>query len=248
MFKIWKQVWICKGSGTYQYDLNFEPLSEYWYATTKFFQTQFTRQLRQDGSVRAFTINTATATAGAKYQASVFVFRNTPSGFNFGEYRLIVNILPSPINVAAQNCFNTYNNCCLPGGVHIQWLNQVGGMQNYYFNGVRTFEVSQEDSRNYIDYNNISRYSDRGEVYQGETVSTKAIPKSHVDLLDSLRYSIQAYVVETVTDNPNFGTGFKILNPIRISPDSFTKYKSNEKKFDVYLNFIYADPVKIQTQ
>jgi hypothetical protein len=92
-------------------------------------------------------------------------------------------------------------------------------MQNYYFNGARTFEVRQEEIKQFVDANSISRYSDRGKVYEGEIASTKAIPKAHADMLDSLRYSIQAYV--NVDD---------VLYHILIDAEGYTKYKSKDKK------------------
>jgi hypothetical protein len=147
----------------------------------------------------------------------------------YQDYQIIIHVL------SQATCAETYSNCC--GGINIQWLNQKGGMQNYYFNGVRTFEVRQEEIKQFVDANSISRYSDRGKVYEGEIASTKAIPKTHADMLDSLRYSIQAYV--NLDD---------VLYPILIDAEGYTKYKSKDKKYDVYLKFIYADPIKIQTQ
>lgn len=224
--EIWKELWVCPDQNI---DITavFEPISETWYAECNEFDGEFEVFFKDDGNLSHFNFFAPNATPGQTYTATIIVWEDAP---NVGESTTLL----LKVHVR-ESCEELYDNCC--DGMNIQWLNQVGGMQNYYFNGVKTFEVTQENAKRYIDYNKIARYSDRGNVYKGMIVSTKAIPQEHVDLLDSLRYSIQAY--ENRDD---------VLYPILIDPESYTKYKSKDKKFDVFIKFIYAEPVKIQTQ
>lgn len=221
--KVSKEIWLC-ASEQIEFGLDFAPVSLTWYAEQGDFDNEFEISYREDNSASDIRFSGTPGT----YTANFTVWQDVPNVGESIDYQVIVHVLSD------DECSELYDNCC--DGINIQWLNQVGGMQNYYFNGVKTFEVSQENAKRYIDYNKIARYSDRGNVYNGMIVSTKAVPQSHVDLLDSLRYSIQAY--ENRDD---------VLYPILIDPESYTKYKSKDKKFDVYLKFIYADPVKIQT-
>jgi hypothetical protein len=69
--------------------------------------------------------------------------------------------------------------------------------------------------------------------------TTGNIPKSHVDYLDSLRYSIQAYL---------YPSGFDNGIPILLDSDSFTKYTSRDKLFDVGVRFLFAKEIQNQRQ
>jgi hypothetical protein len=225
--KVWREIYLCKGD-TVEFDLNFEEQSPTWYAEDVEFDNQFEIFHNEIGSSTAINFYSGNVSVG-DYSATFEVWDNVPDEGESVEYQLLIHV------ISADDCAERYANCC--GGVNMQWLNQVGGMQNYYFNGVRTFEVSQDEAKRYIDYNSIARYTDRGNVYNGEIVSTKAIPKAHADMLDSLRYAIQAWV--NVDD---------VLYPIVIDNESYTKYKSKDKKYDVYVKFIYSEPIRIQTQ
>ena len=225
--KVWREIWLCRGE-TVEFDLNFEEQSPTWYAEALEFDNAFEIYYDLTNNAKSVNFFSGNISVG-DYSATFEVWDDVPDVGESVEYQILIHV------IAASECSDRYSNCC--GGVNMQWLNQVGGMQNYYFNGVRTFEVSQEEAKRYIDYNSIARYTERGNVYNGEIVSTKAIPKAHADLLDSLRYAIQAWV--NVDD---------VLYPVVIDNESYTKYKSKDKKYDVYVKFIYAEPVKIQTQ
>lgn len=134
-----------------------------------------------------------------------------------------------------------FNNCCNNndnGLTNIVWLNREGGYQNYIFRGVKTIEVKGGSGKAYKkDF--ISKWSSREGVYNGKIVSTSNIEQSHVDYLDSLRYSIQAWEWDDVAAT---------FQEILIAPDDFTKYTTKQKLFDVSIRFIYAHELLIQTQ
>lgn len=146
-------------------------------------------------------------------------------------------ILTIVLNVIAE-AYNLYANCC--GDRNIAWLNIQGGWQNYVFSGIKTFQVEVEGSKQFKNSNLEKKHSQIDGVYTGEIVTTGDIPKAHVDALDGLRYSIQAFLYNDDTEAWDI--------PILIEPESFTKYKSNDKFYEVRIKFIYAEEILVQTQ
>jgi hypothetical protein len=132
-----------------------------------------------------------------------------------------------------------YDNCCT-NQYNIAWLNRQGGWQNYIFTGIKTFEVRQDDGDTFKTYEKVIKWANKKEVYNGVILTTGNTPKSHVDYLDSLRYSIQAYLYNDLTD----AWDIEIL----IDSDSFVKYTSRQKLFDNTISFIYANELVIQSQ
>lgn len=231
---VYRYIRLCEGEGT-TIPLDFSEFSVYWYAllVSPFPVPPWTYYYREDGSLLSIDFAPVTLPGGTdseSFDIKIIVFDNVPG--EQSQLKLVHLVV-----TVEKECRPLYDTCGACGGVNIQWVNQTGGMQNYYFSGVREFDVSQDNAKKYIDPGKVNRYSTRGQVYKGEVVTTKAIPKTHVELLDSLRYAIQAWV--NVDDR---------LYPIVIDSDSYVKYKSKDKFFDVSMRFLYADPVNIQSQ
>jgi hypothetical protein len=147
------------------------------------------------------------------------------------EYEVEINI---------SNCNQVaYDNCC-DNQCNIAWLNLQGGWQNYIFTGIKTFEVDQDSGNTFKILNKTIKWSERKEVYNAVVCTTGSIPKAHVDYLDSLRYSIQAFLYNSTTN------AFDI--PILIDSDSFVKYTSRQKLFDVSIRFLKAKEIQVQRQ
>jgi hypothetical protein len=147
------------------------------------------------------------------------------------EYEVEINI---------SNCNQVaYDNCC-DNQCNIAWLNLQGGWQNYIFTGIKTFEVDQDNGNTFKTLNKTIKWSERKEVYNAVVCTTGSIPKAHVDYLDSLRYSIQAFLYNSTTN------AFDI--PILIDSDSFVKYTSRQKLFDVSIRFLRAKEIQVQRQ
>lgn len=142
------------------------------------------------------------------------------------------------INVVASN-YTSYDNCC-DNQCNIAWLNREGGWQNYIFTGVKEFSVTVGDTNTFVNNNLEKKYSEIGGVYSGRICTTGDIPKSHVDILESLQYAIQAFFYNTETEL------FDI--PILIDKKDFVKYRTRDKFFDVKIRFIFAEQVLIQSQ
>lgn len=132
-----------------------------------------------------------------------------------------------------------YDVCCTDA-CNIAWLTRQGGWQNYIFPGVKEWRVEVGDAKTFKTNQPIIKYSEVRDVYNGKICSTGDIPKSHVDLLDSLQYAIQAYMWNADTENWDI--------PILIDKKSFVKYKTRDKFYDVKIRFIYAEELLVQTQ
>lgn len=134
--------------------------------------------------------------------------------------------------------FEEFDNCC-DNQTNIVWLNREGGYQNYIFSGLKTFEVKGGNAKTFK-RDGIVKYYEREDVYDGRVVTTSAITKAHVDYLDSLRYSIQAWEWDESDDS---------FREILVDVENFVKYTSRDNGiYDVAIRFIYADSIKIQTQ
>jgi hypothetical protein len=123
----------------------------------------------------------------------------------------------------------------------LTWLNREGGWSYFSFSGVRTFEVKIPQGKTFQNADYIQRYHSRPDVYQGMQLTTGPIPEQALELLESLKYSVQAYMIEEGTPQP-------VYIPIVIQDGDFTKRKTSDKRFDVTVKFIFAEQVQIQTQ
>lgn len=150
------------------------------------------------------------------------------------EYTIVINV-----NTEAGCVLSEYDNCCV-NQCNIAWLNRQGGWQNYIFTGIKEFSVDVGGAKDFINSDLQKKWSEVERVYNGKVCSTGDIPKSHVDLLDSLRYSIQAFLYNDETLIWDI--------PIFIDKRSFQKYNSRQKFFDIKIRFIYAEELVVQTQ
>ena len=163
-------------------------------------------------------------------------------GNTVGEYSFTFDLdgEEQTIEINVNSCLTDfYNNCC-DNQCNIAWLNPEGGWQNYIFTGIKTFEVQQENGNTFKTSNKTIKWSERKEVYEATICTTGNIPKAHVDYIDSLRYAIQAYLYNPTT------SAFDI--PILIDSESFTKYTSRQKLFDISIRFIKAKEIQVQKQ
>jgi len=168
-----------------------------------------------------------------------FTFQETFQTIN-DDGDLVSVTLTYQVNILVANCVETtFENCC-DNVCNIVWLNREGGWQNYIFTGIKTFEVRQDKPTQYMEFMNVRKYAERKNVFEGVVCTTGNVPKSHVDYLDSLRYSIQAFLFNTVTEEWDI--------PIAIDSESWVKYNTKDKLFDIRISYIKAKEVKIQSQ
>lgn len=122
----------------------------------------------------------------------------------------------------------------------IAWFSRYGGWQSYKFKGVKTFEYRLGDVSTFKDFSRILKTSSIKDVYYGTICTSGNISRTEADYLDSLRYSIQAYLYNSVTGEWDI--------PIDLDKKSWVKYSSRDKLFDVAVRFIHAEEIIIQSQ
>lgn len=83
---------------------------------------------------------------------------------------------------------------CLGYPLNVFWLNPEGGFSSYVFNAKKIYGVDIGDSKTYKDADLITRYSNINNIYDTVIQASGFIDETHVDLLKSLRYSVQAWV------------------------------------------------------
>lgn len=132
--------------------------------------------------------------------------------------------------------------CKADGQRVLAWLNREGGWSYFTFAGKTTFEVTIPEASRYQNSDYILRNNSRDGVYDGELVTTGDIPVEALDLLASLKTSVQAYFID------GWETSYPVYKPIVIQDGDFIKRKTGDKRFDVSVKFIYAEKVQIQTQ
>lgn len=123
------------------------------------------------------------------------------------------------------------------------FLTREGGWYYFPFKGKKSFEVKIPDAQKYTTTNYTLRQTSRKGVYNGELLSTGDIPELALDLLQSLKESIQVYYIENY-----FEDGEQIYHPIILQDGDFSKRKTDEKRWDVKVRFLYAEERIIQTQ
>ena len=134
-------------------------------------------------------------------------------------------------NITVKNCNDTL----------LAWLNREGGWSYFYFTGKTTYSVTIPEGKTWI-RDNVIRYFDRSKVYRGELLTTDSIPQDALDLIESLKYSVQVYKVDFSDIQ------FIKLIPVLLEDGDYTKRKTGEKIFDVSVKIIYAEEVVIQGQ
>lgn len=144
------------------------------------------------------------------------------------------------------DCTETVEVCC-NNQVNVKWVNQAGGIQNWIFTGIKTSEIQLGDSVSYMGLNiqdrtgvdyitRAERYSSRGRCYRAFIVTSDHIRKADIDALRSLRFAIQAWVVDDDAGDV----------PIIIDPDDVSEYTTRTKFYSVKLRFRTAIPIAIQ--
>jgi hypothetical protein len=139
------------------------------------------------------------------------------------------------LNVADQ--YENVNNCCSDENVNIVWLNRQGGRSNFIFTQRKDFNVDVGGTTTFVT-NNIKKFSEIRDVYDGAILYSTGLSKNAVNYLDTLRYTIQAWIFNS--DNS--------FTPIIIDVGSFTKYTTKEKLYEVQISFQYATRLNIQKQ
>lgn len=157
-------------------------------------------------------------------------FEQESTGDSLGEFTLVFE---------KNSCTTEVEVCCATGYVSLAWLSINGGIKQWPFPGVREFNIKVGEANTFKDSSYQVKYSERKNVYTGKRVTSDSITQEQVDFLDDLRYSIQAWEINQDT---------KVRTAILLDNESFRKYESREKFFDVSIQYVIAQQILVQTQ
>lgn len=211
-------------------ELDFNAWYVNWYAETISKPSWVTEYTNGLGSVTSYKVNYSGLTPSAgDYEISLRVRRDTGAGEVIDTFT---------INIAMKNeCPASEALCCSDDAIVIRWLSRTGGIKEWRFNGVKTYDVSVGDAIAFKNSDLQAQYAQRSGIYTGKLITSGDITQAQADFLDELKYSIQAWEWDGET-----------ATPILIENNSFLKYKSTDKFYDVSLKYVIAQEVIMQTQ
>lgn len=122
--------------------------------------------------------------------------------------------------------------------ITINWVTREGGRASYLFDQRKDFKGIIGDNKTY-DNNGTIKYINRGKNFVYKVVYKTGITDDEVDLLESLRYSIQAWEYNTTTD---------VSTPIILDSNSYDLYSTKTKINEVTLKYRIATYKEIQNQ
>jgi len=132
----------------------------------------------------------------------------------------------------------TLGTCSNKTPITLVWIAREGGVGTYIFDQRKDFGGDIGDSKTY-DNNGTIKYISRGKNFPTKTVYKTGITNTEVDLLESLRYSIQAWEYNDTTDT---------CTPIILDSKSYDLYAPKGELNQVTLSYRIATYKTIQSQ
>ena len=118
------------------------------------------------------------------------------------------------------------------------WITREGGRATYLFDQRKDFKGIVGDVKTF-DNNGTIKYINRGKNFVYKVVYKTGITDDEVDLLESLRYSIQAWEYNATTD---------VSTPILLDSNSYDLYSTKTQLNEVNLKYRIATYKEIQNQ
>jgi len=125
---------------------------------------------------------------------------------------------------------------CCSDSVTLKWLGVEGAIKQWVFPGVREFEIKTGDANTFKNSSKQIQYSERKDIYTGKRISIGNVTQDQLDFISECKYAIQVWEFD--------GTDY---TPILVNNDSFFKYKTTDKFFDVSIQYILSDEIQVQT-
>ena len=122
--------------------------------------------------------------------------------------------------------------------VTLVWITREGGRATYLFDQRKDFKGIVGDVKTF-DNNGTIKYINRGKNFVYKVVYKTGITDDEVDLLESLRYSIQAWEYNATTD---------VSTPILLDSNSYDLYSTKTQLNEVNLKYRIATYKEIQNQ
>lgn len=122
--------------------------------------------------------------------------------------------------------------------INLIWITREGGRVSYLFDQRKDFKGIVGDVKTF-DNNGTIKYINRGKNFVYKVVYKTGITDDEVDLLESLRYSIQAWEYNATTD---------VSTPILLDSNSYDLYSTKTQLNEVNLKYRIATYKEIQNQ
>ena len=122
--------------------------------------------------------------------------------------------------------------------ITLVWITREGGRGTYLFDQRKDFKGIVGDFKTF-DNNGTIKYINRGKNFVYKVVYKTGITDDEVDLLESLRYSIQAWEYNATTD---------VSTPILLDSNSYDLYSTKTQLNEVNLKYRIATYKEIQNQ
>lgn len=143
---------------------------------------------------------------------------------------LIIEVVDSLTDLA-ETCSSSNN-------ITLIWITREGGIATYIFDQRKDYKGILGDTETF-DNNGILKYFKRGKNFVYKQVYKTGLTNSEVDLLESLRYSIQAW-----EHNPTTG----VNTPILLDSINYDLYAEKGQLNRVTLKYRIAEYKEIQSQ
>jgi hypothetical protein len=128
--------------------------------------------------------------------------------------------------------------CSSPNNITLIWITREGGMATYIFDQRKDFKGIVGETETF-DNNGTLKYFKRGKNFTYKQVYKTGLTNNEVDLLESLRYSIQAW-------EHNSTTG--VNNPILLDSNNYDLSAEKGQLNKVTLKYRIAEYKEIQSQ
>lgn len=143
---------------------------------------------------------------------------------------LIIEVVDS-LEDSVETCNNSNTKC-------IVWITREGGRASYLFDQRKNYGGTIGDGQTF-DNNGSIKYLSRGKHFQTVTVFKTGLSNTEVDLLESLRQSIQAWEYNMDTD---------VSTPIILSPEGYEKYSTKSTLKEDQIKYRIATYKEVQSQ
>lgn len=176
---------------------------------------------------------------------SPFITRLTITPTTVGTYTYYFTESASPpltdaclIVEVVDSLFDLSETCSSSNNITLVWITREGGIATYIFDQRKDFKGILGDTETF-DNNGTLKYFKRGKNFSYKQVYKTGLTNDEVDLLESLRYSIQAWEHEPIT-----GTN----TPILLDSANYDLYAEKGQLNKVVLKYRIAEYKEIQSQ
>jgi hypothetical protein len=146
------------------------------------------------------------------------------------------------IRITPTDCWEEIDPCEMTGSnqylLNLAWFNRDGGWESYIFSTPKVFKKRIGGTTVFKTTGFVSKYVSIKGVYNARDVKSGHIPLSHLNKLEEMEYTIQAYLWNDTTENWDV--------PILIDAESFVLKEEGNGFYNYNFSFIYATELKVQ--